>query len=189
MLIQIHYFWQMKNIFCVFLFLISFNAVAQKYADTSYYLVDSLSIDALSKEDVKLLDSCLRVYHASKQDTTRIKTLTFLIEEMVSNDWIKYQFYQYQELKVLNKNANKNIKDALQVDFASCLGNIGYAYYLKGKQDKALEFYIRSQEIYEEIGDKKGIASSLNSIGVNYTNQGDFTNAINFESLFYRIFF
>ena len=87
-LIQIHYFWQMKNIVCVFLFLISFNAVAQKYADTSYYLVDSLSIDALGKQDVKLLDSCLKVYHASNQDTTRIKTLTFLIEEMASNDWI-----------------------------------------------------------------------------------------------------
>ena len=178
MLIQIHYFWQMKNIFCVFLFLISFNAVAQKYADTSYYLVDSLSIDALSKEDIKLLDSCLSVYHASKQDTTRIKTLTFLIEEMVSNDWKKFQFYQYQELKVLNKNANKNIKDALQVDFASCLGNIGFAYYLKGKQDKALEFYIRSQEIYEEIGDQSGMASILNNIGLTYDELGNVQKAI-----------
>jgi tetratricopeptide (TPR) repeat protein len=175
---KIHYFYKMKIIICFTLFLITFNAVSQKYADTSYYLVDSLSIDALGKQDVKLLDSCLKVYHASKQDTTRIKTLTFLIEAMASNDWIKYQFYQYQELQFLQEKSNNDIKDALKVDFASSLGNIGYAYYLKGKQDKALEFYIRSQEIYEEIGDQSGIASILNNMGLTYSELGNVKKAL-----------
>ena len=72
----------MKNIIYIILFLASFSGFSQEFSDKEYYLVDSLSIDALGKEDVKLLDSCLKVYHASKQDTSRIKTLTFLIEEM-----------------------------------------------------------------------------------------------------------
>ena len=70
------------------------------------------------------------------------------------------------------------IKDALKVDFASSLGNIGYAYYLKGKQDKALEFYIRSQEIYEEIGDQSGMASILNNIGLTYDELGNVQKSI-----------
>ena len=173
----------MKNIFCVFLFIISFNVVAQKYADTSYYLVDSLSLDDLSKGDVKLLDSCLKVYHASKQDTSRIKTLTFLIEEMVSNDWKKYQFYQYEQLQALLKN-NPSIKvtKALQLDLAGAIGNIGYIYSLQGQVKEALDYFNRSLKIEEDIDDKEGVASSLNHIGLIYNNQGKVKEAVDYYS-------
>ncbi|MDG2227477.1 MAG: tetratricopeptide repeat protein [Flavobacteriales bacterium] len=173
----------MKNIFCVFLFIISLNVVAQKYADTSYYLVDSLSLDDLSKGDVKLLDSCLKVYHASKQDTSRIKTLTFLIEEMVSNDWKKYQFYQYEQLQALLKN-NPSIKvtNALQLDLAGAIGNIGYIYSIQGQVKEALDYFNRSLKIEQEIDDKEGVASSLNHIGLIYNNQGKVKEAVDYYS-------
>ncbi len=65
---------------------------------------------------------------------------------------------------------------------AESLNNIGNIYYSKGdpsitssREDaikagipKALEYYSKSLKIQEEIGDKKGIAYSLNNIGILY---------------------
>jgi hypothetical protein len=44
------------------------GAHAQKYADVSYYLIDSLEIDKLGDDDKVLLDSFLTIYHANDQD-------------------------------------------------------------------------------------------------------------------------
>ncbi|MBL4657816.1 MAG: tetratricopeptide repeat protein, partial [Flavobacteriales bacterium] len=70
---------------------------------------------------------------------------------------------------------------------AHSLNNIGYIYENHGdpscvdsKEEclragilKALEFYHKSLKIREEIGEKSGIATSLNNIGYIYRNQGD----------------
>ncbi len=72
---------------------------------------------------------------------------------------------------------------------AYLLSNIGAIYYNHGdpsvtssKEDalragiqKALEYYCKSMQLQEEIGDKQGIAYSLNKIGFIYQNQGDFS--------------
>ncbi|MDP3147436.1 MAG: tetratricopeptide repeat protein, partial [Bacteroidota bacterium] len=70
---------------------------------------------------------------------------------------------------------------------ATSLNNIGFIYKIQGdpsitssKEDalragipKALEYYSKSLKIYEEIGDKEGIATSLNNIGFIYNSQGN----------------
>ncbi|MDO8999709.1 MAG: tetratricopeptide repeat protein, partial [Bacteroidota bacterium] len=70
---------------------------------------------------------------------------------------------------------------------ATSLNNIGFIYSIQGdpsitssKEDalragipKALEYYSKSLKIYEEIGDKEGIATSLNNIGFIYNSQGN----------------
>jgi two-component sensor histidine kinase len=45
---------------------------------------------------------------------------------------------------------------------------------------KALEYYHKSFKIQEEIGDKEGIANSLNNIGYVYHNQGDIPKALEY---------
>ena len=47
---------------------------------------------------------------------------------------------------------------------------------------EAQKFLSRSLKIREEIGDKKGIATSLNDLGILYKNQGDYTRAIQYSS-------
>lgn len=54
----------------------------------------------------------------------------------------------------------------------------GVSYHLRGNMTKALEYYILSLKIFEEIGDKNGIANSLNNIGLIYYNQGETAKAL-----------
>ena len=171
----------MKPIICISLFIISFSGIAQEYADKQYYLVDSLVLEELPLEDLQLLDSCLKVYHTAKEDTTKIKVLSNLIEKMISEAWKKYQFYQYEELQaLLRNNPSEKITKALQVYLAKALNNIGYAYNNKGKVKEALAYYSRSLKVYEEIGNKEGIALSLNNIGFIYKNKGQLKETLDY---------
>lgn len=79
---------------------------------------------------------------------------------------------------------------------AQSLNNIGAIYNSQGDPDikssnedskkegmvKALEYYGRSVKIYEELGDKKGIGTSFNNIGVIYGKQGDISKALEYYS-------
>ena len=50
----------------------------------------------------------------------------------------------------------------------------------QGDIPKALEYYHKSLKIREEIGDKKGIANSLNNIGYIYDVQGDIPKGLEY---------
>jgi adenylate cyclase len=56
----------------------------------------------------------------------------------------------------------------------------GVSCWLKSNYPKALDYYQRSLKIYEEIGDKKGIANSLNNIGMIYKAQSKYPKALNY---------
>ncbi|MFC2085376.1 tetratricopeptide repeat protein [Bacteroidota bacterium] len=61
-----------------------------------------------------------------------------------------------------------------QGDSAYSAGN---ATLSADKYDSANDYYTRSLTIFEEIGDKRGIASSLNDIANIYDDQGDYAKA------------
>jgi len=166
------------------LFLISFNGVAQEFADKEYYLVDSLVLDELTKRDKQLLETSLKKYHSVKDDTNKINALNDICENMMHEDWEKYQFYQYELIKQTLKTINtKSLKNSL----ADALNNIGFIYHHQGKNNEALDFYNRSLKIQEEIGNKKGMASSLNNIGAIYKRKGDAKEALNCYNKSYKI--
>jgi len=58
------------------------------------------------------------------------------------------------------------------------LNNFGAIYNIQGDIPKALEFYHNSLNIYEEMGDKTGMAITLNNIGIIYNDQGDIHKAL-----------
>jgi len=58
--------------------------------------VDSLVLEELSKDDEELLESSLHKYHSAKDDTNKINALNDICENMMHDDWSKYQFYQYK---------------------------------------------------------------------------------------------
>ncbi len=167
-----------KLIYILFLFF-STNSLAQNYADKEYYLVDSLDLEQLSAEDQQLLETSLKQYHAAKEDTSRIKALNGICENMMAEDWKKYQFFQYEQLQlILKKDLPKKVRSTLQVDLANAINNIGLIYRDQGQIKEALEYYHRSLKIQEEIGDKIGIAYSLNNIGFIYSGQGQIQQAL-----------
>lgn len=188
------YFSKVKNLLPFLLIVIlclakDFQCFAQNYADKAYYLVDSLDLDALTESDKKLIETSLKEYHKTKDDTTKIKALNGICENMMHNDWSKYQFYQYKIIqKSLNKNPSSSIKKSLMFSLASALNNIGYVYSNQGDIPKTLEYYHKALAIQEEIGYKEGIATSLNNIGYVYSNQGDIPKALEYYNKSLKIF-
>lgn len=159
----------MKNLIYIFLLLIPFGSVAQNYADKSFYLVDSLDLEVLSPEDKKLVEASLKKYHNSKNDTDKVNALNSLCENMMHDDWSKYQFFQNQLIETqLSANPPPKIKSFLLASLASSTNNIGTIYSDRFELLKALSFYQKSLKILEEIGDKKEFVNPLSSLGLTY---------------------
>ncbi len=57
---------------------------------------------------------------------------------------------------------------------------LGVASWLKSDFSKALEYYQRSFEIFEEAKDKMGLATSLYNIGLIYQNQSEYSRALSY---------
>jgi tetratricopeptide (TPR) repeat protein len=171
----------MKNLISIILFLITFNGVAQHFADKEYYLIDSLVLEELGEGDRTLMDSCLKVYHKAEHDTDKINALNGICENMMDDSWGKYQHIQLGIIqKAIASHLPALILRSLNISLAGALNNIGYIYGEQGDISKQTEYYHKSLKIYEEIGDKEGIATSLNNIGFIYNNQGDIPNALTY---------
>lgn len=97
----------MKRIIYILFFVFPIYGLAQSYADKSYYLIDSLNLDALSETDYQLIDSCLKIYHNTKDETSKINALTDICENMEDDSWIKYQYYQYHLIEQALKKTTR----------------------------------------------------------------------------------
>ncbi len=71
--------------------------------------------------------------------------------------------YYLAALEICNKIKNKTGMIAI------IYGNIASVYYDQGKIKKSLELDMKSLTIYQEIGDRDGMAVSYNNIGETYT--------------------
>ncbi len=61
---------------------------------------------------------------------------------------------------------------------AVALLRIGNAHYFQGDYERSLEYFTRSLEIWENLGDSQGIASALNDIGNVHADRGDYEKAL-----------
>jgi len=162
----------MKNTFFILMILPIF-LFGQKVADKEFYLLDSLVLEELTQSDRFLIDSCLTIFHSTVVDTTKINALNIICDHLVSDVWGEYQFIQYNLIKeALQKEISLKEKGAIQNKEGGALNNLGLYYeYQKGNTSKALDYYLKSLKLYEELNDKYGEAMLLNRIGTIYTNQ------------------
>ena len=65
---------------------------------------------------------------------------------------------------------------------AFCYNNIGTVHKNKQEYDLAIEYFLKSLKMKEELGNKKAMASSYNNIGNAYQDKGDADKAIDFYS-------
>ena len=79
------------------------------------------------------------------------------------------------KIKLNKKELNKYLKEK-----AFALNNIGIIFDIKGDYDNGIDYYSQSLEIFEEMGNKEGIASSLNNLGAIYKVQGNYAKAIDY---------
>ena len=127
------------------------------------------------------LDSLINLLNNTKHDTTRVRILLELVENIYDdNVWPEYN---RQALDIAEKNIPRS-KGAVLLAFkkakADALNNIGYIHKIQGNPDKALKYYQQSLERRREINDKRGTAESINNIGMIYKNQGNPDKALEY---------
>ena len=142
----------------------------------------------------------LETFYASDQKgreiydglNVKIELLEQQLEEAVSKG--------YNEKRIATEIAADLIllyKDAYLNDEANALFNKYKQYYEESNQvkhvvlcarmyagayewDKALEFYFKSERIRIEVGDKAGLGTTYNNIGLIYDNKGEWDKALEF---------
>ena len=124
----------------------------------------------------RTMDSLKAVVKNSGIDTLKCAALNAMIEaENDESIWSKYN----EELLKIAQNKLKRLKkeDAEYITMkkyqAVAINNTGYLFSTRGEKTKAIECYESSLKIQEEIGDKLGVANSLNNIGSIYKVIGE----------------
>jgi serine phosphatase RsbU (regulator of sigma subunit) len=154
-------------------------AQQQKFADKSFYLVDSLVLEELSESNLRLIDSCLTLYHKTKEDSAKWKHLNVIIENTYSDDW--YKFQKIANLITddkLKQNLSKKEEETFLSYKAENLNNKGYWEAEKGNLNKATELYIQAVNIQRRIKKDGKLAIHLSNLGNNYYKQGRIQKAI-----------
>ncbi|MBK6524973.1 MAG: tetratricopeptide repeat protein [Crocinitomicaceae bacterium] len=166
------------------IFLISANLSAQSYGDKKFYLIDSLNLENVSASDKELIDTSLTLYHLEKHDTTKLDLIEHIVDECWDeNIWPSYNSFIFEhahkELLVARSPEEQRKFASL---LAGSISNIGYIYDNQGNVTGALEYYHKSLEIYERIGDNDGASSIFNNLGVLYSAQGDTSKAMYYHN-------
>jgi tetratricopeptide (TPR) repeat protein len=134
------------------------------------------------------LDSLWKVYYdKSQEDTNRLKAIDKIARSYMRNKTDSAIILAEQELKQANNEGGKQW-------IAKAFKTLGVAFLYQGNNPKALEYYLKALQAYEEINDKNGIGLCYINIGGVYTNQSDSSRALDcffkalkiFEKLAYK---
>ena len=60
-------------------------------------------------------------------------------------------------------------------EIASNLSNLGNTYHYQGNYKQAIDYYLQSLKICEELGDQSGISAVIGNMGIVYYEKGDYT--------------
>lgn len=123
------------------------------------------------------LDSLWKIWdNTALHDTVRLNAMDKIIWDgfLYSNSDSAYSLasiaYRLAEEKALKRYQAKAVNAQ------------GVVFLIQGKYDNALKKFDAAKKYYEELNDRKGIATSLNNIGLAYNNKGDLDNAMDYFS-------
>lgn len=134
-----------------------------------------------------MVDSLYKDYLDEEQDTTRIRLLLKIGAEFEHQDPDSALVYFFDALELAEslvssipsgkKSRKYHEKTALSLN-AKTLRYIGTIQRGQSDYDKAMENYLKSVEIYNELGNKKALIVCYNDIGLVYKGQGRYNMAI-----------
>lgn len=170
-----------KRLLIIIVYLFPFIILGQNFVDKDFYLLDSIDLSTYNQHDKELLESSLTNFHSAKDDTSKVLALKKITEEMMHQDWERYQYYEYELIKdLLKKDISIKEKHTLLIFKSIAINNIGYIYDHKGAIEVALNFYNSSIKISELINDTLNVCSSLSNVGLVYYNQGNIPLALKY---------
>jgi tetratricopeptide (TPR) repeat protein len=147
----------------------------RKYCSISFLIFAVL----MSAQDRHLVDSLRNALTLAKNDTTRFKLLSDIVNEIQDDSLCFLYTKQGKELceKHLN-DSDPRIKYLANEYLATHLGNEGIMYEDNGDYDRALVLCKKALEIQLRIGDKKGQGYSYDYLGSIYNEKGDVQKAL-----------
>jgi tetratricopeptide (TPR) repeat protein len=122
-------------------------------------------------------DSLWAIYNNKSQpDTNRLKAIHAIAWNYNSNN---------PDTAIILSKLELNLADSLPFEkgkkwVAKALNIMGASYTNKGNYPKALEYYLKTLKIREEIGDKQGVGTCYNNIGVVYQYQNNCSKALEY---------
>ena len=134
--------------------------------------------NSFSQDQLKI-DSLMSELEKANEDTSKIK-LHLEIGDQYKNSIPDTALFYYQ--KALDISENINAKKFL----AQCLRYIGIIHAKQGFYDTAIEYFLKSLKIFEElvtlseVERKKGMSGCYNNIGMVRQIQGSYDNAISY---------
>jgi serine phosphatase RsbU (regulator of sigma subunit) len=163
----------------VILYVILFSDffIAQNYADKDYYLIDSLDLASLTKNDSVELEKSLERFYETTDDSIKIMAIRRAVklchEEKVwlrYNDWIENR---------VNSDIKLNISNNFKSSTLAFVFN-NKAYYERGKGNiaLALELSLQSLSLQIKAKDTQGQTNSYYNIAGIYKSQGDIDLAL-----------
>ena len=158
-------------------------AIAQKFADPSFYLIDSLDLDNTSEFEKNLIDSLLIQFHNSDEDSVKLQSLEDIVDNSWDpNIWPKYNDYliDYIQRKLVFSQSASD-QDMYIKYLAGAISNRGFILDEQGDFMGALDYYHQSLRLYESVKDTVGIGVSFNNLGVLYSVIGDTTKALEYH--------
>ena len=176
------YLFKKQGILLYFFLLYTATTFAQQYGDTSFYLIDSLELSSLSLKERQLIDSSLHVFHNTKRDTVKAKTINSLVAYLPNeNVWSKYNQWLYHFIaEKLDQNTTQQEQLLLTNIKALTLNNEGFRLRGKSKYKEALPIYFESLDILKSINDTHGQGNVLNNIGAAYKTLGNIPKALDY---------
>lgn len=141
----------------------------------NYFRIVLLLSFAVSFGQSTKLDSLRFAFkNESLSDSLRFESGLDAFMILFRKDIISARQYGDTLLEYSTKKQNKNWE-------ATTLRFIGNTYAYEGELQHALRYFLRSHELFEELGDLKALSTTYNNIGSIYYELGDFTKAIDNE--------
>src|SRR6185369_17967320 len=120
------------------------------------------TIQAFSSNNIDSLENVLKTATGDQ----KVKTLNELFRAYINSDPIKAIGFAREALSMASE-----INDLKGM--AASYNNLGVAYRNQGALDKALEYYLVSLRIYDNLKNKEGVATTKNNIANIYSMKKD----------------
>lgn len=143
-----------------------------------YFLLTSTSL--LLSNDLRKIDSLKSELELTKSDTSKINILFEIgrsYEQISLDTSTNYFFMVVDQIKSLQNEGETNFTAYLKRTKGAVFRYIGVNYWRKGDYDVALEYYMKSLKINEELFDTIGMAKCYNNIGVIHNAINNFEKA------------
>jgi tetratricopeptide (TPR) repeat protein len=154
-----------RNIF-IYLFVFLCSAIVAQPKGENWYLIKNVDEKKILASDKPLLDSVLKVYHASKNDSIKLDCLDFLSENLVD----EAMWSQYSRL-IVSYKWNKPSTFLIKLK-SNAYNNLALFEFNTGQSENAIKNFSRSFHLDSIISNFKGLTNSLYNLAYLYEKTG-----------------